>query len=347
MQATSLTTLPAPITAAPITAAPTPAPTTPPTAAPTQPPVQATSLTTQPGPTTTTTIVVTAGDPPPCTAAAIALDTGMSIAVTPVCRAGWAVLPGPSCAPGATACAESKVFQLTSRGWVLSGTYDLSSSCRLIELGMSAAVATAFGPCPTAPSGTTVIHPGTSGAAVVALQVALVAEGYPIGVDGTYGPRTQAAVRDFQRRHGLEVDGIAGPHTQFALGIGPDPSGAGNQPAATTTTPAPSTVAPTTSTAGGTAGTSTTIVTAGTPRECTAEAITADVGNAVAGTVSCAAGWAVERTTCGNHPCQGANVFHAGSGGWSLRRDVLGEVRGTPHRGGDDARHGVAVRPDL
>ena len=42
--------------------------------------------------------------------------------------------------------------------------------------------------------------------------------GYDCGpVDGIDGPRTQAAVRAFQKNHNLEVDGIPGPQTQAAL----------------------------------------------------------------------------------------------------------------------------------
>ena len=44
--------------------------------------------------------------------------------------------------------------------------------------------------------------------------------GIPIGAsgaDGIYGPSTRNAVRQFQQRYGLRVDGIAGPQTRAAL----------------------------------------------------------------------------------------------------------------------------------
>src|ERR687884_1470242 len=51
------------------------------------------------------------------------------------------------------------------------------------------------------------------------LQVALRAHGYDTGaVDGIVGPRTAAAVRAFQRRHGIHADGLAGPQTRVKLG---------------------------------------------------------------------------------------------------------------------------------
>ncbi|MCL1851975.1 MAG: peptidoglycan-binding protein [Peptococcaceae bacterium] len=41
---------------------------------------------------------------------------------------------------------------------------------------------------------------------------------YPGPVDGLYGPLTKAAIRDYQYRNGLEVDGIVGPNTWASLG---------------------------------------------------------------------------------------------------------------------------------
>jgi murein DD-endopeptidase MepM/ murein hydrolase activator NlpD len=55
--------------------------------------------------------------------------------------------------------------------------------------------------------------------AVAALQVALrVKHLYPGQVDGVEGPLTDRAIRRFQRRRGLRVDGIAGQRTRTALG---------------------------------------------------------------------------------------------------------------------------------
>ncbi len=63
------------------------------------------------------------------------------------------------------------------------------------------------------------------GPAVTALQVALVAAGSDIDVDGYFGPATDAAVRAFQQAHGLEVDGLVGPLTWAALATVSPPSG--------------------------------------------------------------------------------------------------------------------------
>lgn len=62
---------------------------------------------------------------------------------------------------------------------------------------------------------------GTSGQHVRDLQWRLQAWGYYHGpIDGYFGAETSAAVRLFQQRNGLPVDGIVGPATWAALGLG-------------------------------------------------------------------------------------------------------------------------------
>lgn len=50
------------------------------------------------------------------------------------------------------------------------------------------------------------------------IQAALAMRGYYRGhIDGLYGPQTRAAIEQFQRDNGIDVDGIAGPVTQALL----------------------------------------------------------------------------------------------------------------------------------
>lgn len=60
---------------------------------------------------------------------------------------------------------------------------------------------------------TWILLPGMRGDNVRDLQRALNARGSRLDVDGIYGTLTKAAVMDYQDRHGLMVDGIAGPVT--------------------------------------------------------------------------------------------------------------------------------------
>ncbi|MDC0712377.1 peptidoglycan-binding domain-containing protein [Stigmatella sp. ncwal1] len=73
------------------------------------------------------------------------------------------------------------------------------------------------------------LRPGARGESVRSLQDKLKASGFDPGrSDGIFGPRTERAVRDFQRSQGLQVDGIAGRRTSAALN-GTDGM-AGNRP---------------------------------------------------------------------------------------------------------------------
>lgn len=61
---------------------------------------------------------------------------------------------------------------------------------------------------------------GAKGEDVTALQNALNAQGYNLAVDGIFGGNTLSAVKDYQNKMGLTVDGIVGTNTWGALGGG-------------------------------------------------------------------------------------------------------------------------------
>ena len=96
---------------------------------------------------------------------------------------------------------------------------------------------------------------GSSGDEVKTLQQNLNSVGnYGLDVDGAFGPKTQAAVRDYQSKNGLAVDGIYGPNTSASLSsalakLNPTPVAAQPQSAAAPTVQGP-TAAQTTAVSG-------------------------------------------------------------------------------------------------
>ena len=58
---------------------------------------------------------------------------------------------------------------------------------------------------------------GSSGDEVKKLQRTLNSKGYSLTVDGVFGKNTQSAVKDYQKKNGLSVDGIVGTRTWTSL----------------------------------------------------------------------------------------------------------------------------------
>ena len=67
------------------------------------------------------------------------------------------------------------------------------------------------------------LRKGSKGEYVTLLQTKLIQQGYdlsPYGADGSFGAKTEAAVKQFQRDHGLASDGVVGQRTWDALNSG-------------------------------------------------------------------------------------------------------------------------------
>lgn len=62
-----------------------------------------------------------------------------------------------------------------------------------------------------------VLRQGASGEAVKGLQRELVDAGFSLTVDGSFGPATDSAVRSYQTKTGLVVDGVVGNNTWGSL----------------------------------------------------------------------------------------------------------------------------------
>lgn len=58
-----------------------------------------------------------------------------------------------------------------------------------------------------------VLKLGSKGDWVTIAQGRLVVNGYPVAVDGIYGPKTMEAVKQYQKANGLLSDGVVGPAT--------------------------------------------------------------------------------------------------------------------------------------
>ena len=74
--------------------------------------------------------------------------------------------------------------------------------------------------CPSTVFAATVLEIGSSGENVKKVQERLIRYGYMSGTaDGKYGEQTRDAVKLFQKKNNLTVDGKVGPKTAAALGV--------------------------------------------------------------------------------------------------------------------------------
>lgn len=74
---------------------------------------------------------------------------------------------------------------------------------------------------------------GSSGEMVTKIQTNLKKWGYYTGnVDGVFGTQTSKAVRRFQQKNGLKVDGVVGSQTLAALGLSESAGSSGSSAAA-------------------------------------------------------------------------------------------------------------------
>lgn len=94
--------------------------------------------------------------------------------------------------------------------------YDSKLASAFARHGQGMGSAAGGKPASARPAGTG-LQRGDRGAAVADLQTALSAAGYPVAVDGAYGPLTADAVGRYQRDHGLAQNGIAGQRTLDSL----------------------------------------------------------------------------------------------------------------------------------
>lgn len=71
---------------------------------------------------------------------------------------------------------------------------------------------------PPNPADCPVVYPWDRGASVAEVQELLCGHGFQgIRIDGDYGSKTERAVKLYQKRHGLRIDGVVGPDTWASL----------------------------------------------------------------------------------------------------------------------------------
>jgi N-acetylmuramoyl-L-alanine amidase len=154
-----------------------------------------------------------------------AIITGQEVAVGLAAATPGAFLlrrPGGAIGHVAISAGDGKTIEAhsTKRGVIEGGAAGRRWDTGVLVPGIQVELPDA--PLPV-PAGGIVIRlkdPHMTGRLVREVQKALGAAGFNVGgVDGAFGPQTAAAVRGFQLRKGLAVDGEVGALTAKALGV--------------------------------------------------------------------------------------------------------------------------------
>src|SRR5690606_25342764 len=127
--------------------------------------------------------------------------------------------PMPS--PSTTRRIRARLLSTGALGFVLSSVLSVSP---LAATPVAAHAPAAPSPAPSAPS-VSGLERGAQGDAVKTLQQALVNQGVAVagGVDGVFGPATEAALKQFQSAKGLTATGKVDDATAIALGLASSP----------------------------------------------------------------------------------------------------------------------------
>jgi peptidoglycan hydrolase-like protein with peptidoglycan-binding domain len=72
-------------------------------------------------------------------------------------------------------------------------------------------------PYSPSPPASPVLYPWDTGAAVAELQELLCAHGFHLRIDSDYGSKTEIAVKLYQKRNKLRIDGVVGSETWASL----------------------------------------------------------------------------------------------------------------------------------